>query len=451
MSGSLPHGHGPALTGGVALVLAACGQGQASEPPSGPRPPNVLLITVDTLRADRLGFYGYQPPTSPELDAFAAGAVVFDTAMASAPWTLPALASVLTSEYTSTHGCWKHSMVLDESFTTLPEILLAAGYDTAGIVIQRFVTTRYGLMQGIVHFDDSHTYTDPQPAHSITSQGVSDKALRFLEQKAAAPERGPWFLWLHYMDPHGLYVEHPGITEAFVSAGEKPREQRQAELYDGEIRYTDGQIGRVLEGLERHGFGPETVVVFLSDHGEELQDHGRMGHGHTVFQELVRVPFVIRAPGCAPARVSTVVRQVDVLPTVLELCRVPVPQGIAGRSLVPLLRGEAMEEVPALVELALGRGDTLDALRKGALKVVATSKEGGFRALYDVSEDPLETRDLREERPEEFRLLREELERLRGIALERARLFGTAREIAFTPGEAQDLHDLGYGGTGEDE
>ncbi len=438
--------HAAAALPALAALLAGC-TGETSAPPRAlPDAPDVLLITVDTLRADRLGFLGYARPTSPALDAFAERAVVFERAEASAPWTLPALASVLTGELTSTHGCWHFASALGESFTTLAERLLAAGYDTACVATQRFVTSRQGLEQGFVHFDDSHAYTELRPEASINSQSVSDRALRFIEQKAASPTPAPWFLWLHYLDPHAAYVPHPGISEAFVTPGERTKERIDEDLYDGEIRYTDLHIGRVLEALERNGLAGRTVVVFLSDHGEELLDHGGRGHGHTLYQELVHVPLVIRAPGVPAARVGALARQVDVLPTILELCGLAAPPGIAGRSLVPLLRGGTLEEVPSLTELGLAGTDTVDGLRRGRHKLVRTAQGREWSALFDLDSDPRETRDVQAEHPELVQELAAELERLRAAARERGRLFGPPREVVFTPGEEEDLKALGYGG-----
>jgi choline-sulfatase len=323
--------------------LTACG-GWSGAPPGAP---NVLLITIDTLRADRLGIYGYGKPTSPELDAFAAGAVVFEHAEASAPWTLPALASVMTGEVASTHECWNYGSMLDDSFRTLPELLLTAGYDTAAVVSHLFTTSRHGLQQGFVHTDDSFAYPEVDPAENITSQVISDKAIRFLDQKKASPDDAPWFLWLHYFDPHKEYMQHPGISEGFVTPGAKTRGTLFGDVYDGEVRYTDLHVGRVLARLHELGLEQETVVVLLADHGEEFDDHGAIGHGHSLHGELVHVPFAIRAPGLAPRRVQELARQIDVLPTVLELVGFPpVPPGlVAGRSLVPAMKGQTQDAV----------------------------------------------------------------------------------------------------------
>jgi len=422
--------------------LAACGSRSASGAHEGA--PNVLLISIDTLRADHLGFYGYGKSTSPELDAFATGAVVFEHAEASAPWTLPALASVMTGEVVSTHACWNYGSMLDDSFRTLPELLLAAGYDTACLVSHLFATSRHGLQQGFVHTDDSFAYPEVDPAENVTSQVISDRGIRFLDQKKASPDEAPWFLWLHYFDPHKEYMRHPGITEALATPGGRTRGTLLGDVYDGEVRYTDLHIGRVLARLHELGFEQDTVIVLLADHGEEFEDHGALGHGHSLHVEIVRVPLVIRAPGLAPRRVQELARQVDVLPTVLELAGIPVPPGVAGRSLVPAMHGRARVAVGALAELDLS-GLVFDSWRTQRWRLIRPGRDG-VAQLYDLDADPGETNDVAAAHPEVAAELAAELARAKAAGRERARHFGGARELTLTPGIQQDLEALGYAG-----
>ena len=433
------------MTTALLLSAFAPGCGSAAGSPRVPADaPNVLLVTIDTLRADRLGFYGHTRPTSPSLDAFASGAVVFEAAEASASWTLPALASLITSEHVSTHGCTNFGSVLDESFATLAERLLAAGYDTACVVSHIYTSTRHGLQQGVVHTDDSYAFPEVDPAQSVTSQVISDKGIRFLDQKRASPDRAPWFLWLHYFDPHEDYVQHAGISADFMTEGERTSHQVFGDAYEGEIRYTDQHIGRVFTALEERGFAPNTVVVVVADHGEEFGDHGGLGHGHTLHGELVRVPLVIRAPDIAPRRVSEVVRVVDVLPTLLELVGLSPPAGIAGESLVPAMRGAPASERPAFSELDSGLYH-FEALRRGRFKLLRSRTDETTR-LYDVELDPGETEDVSAAHPDVVQALSDELDRLEHAAAERARLFGSSRELSLTPGQSADLEALGYGG-----
>lgn len=420
--------------------LGACGGKGVPRAPAGA--PNVLFLTIDTLRADRLGFAGYARPTSPALDAFAASAVVFEDAQASAPWTLPALSSLMTGEVAATHGCSTFGSVLDDSFVTLTERLLAGGYDTACVVSHLFATSRHGLQQGFVHTDDSYAYPEVDPARNISSQVISDQAIRFLDQKKATADATPWMLWLHYFDPHEDYMEHPGISADFVTSGERNAAQVYGDLYDGEVRYTDLHVGRVLARLEELGFAANTLVVLVADHGEEFFEHGAAGHGHSMHREVVHVPLVIRAPGCAPARVTETVRQIDVLPTVLELVSLPSAAGLPGRSLVPALRGQNLSEMGALSELANGAYH-LDSWQRGRFKLIRDGK-GGAR-LYDLTSDPLELSDVAAQHASELKALLGELDDAQAAGRERAKLYGGARELAFTPGQQDDLDKLGYG------
>ncbi|HEX6884559.1 MAG TPA: sulfatase [Planctomycetota bacterium] len=433
------------------LGLATCG---GSTPPAPANPLNVLLISLDTQRADRLGFYGYSRPTSPSLDAFAAGAVVFEEAEAMAPWTLPSMASIMTGEVTSTHGCWNYGSVLDDSFPTLAELLLAAGYDTACVVSHLFTTSRHGLQQGFVHTDDTYAYPEIDPAQNVTSQVITDKGLRFLEHKQAAGRDEPWLLWLHYFDPHREYMPHAGVTEQFVTPGEPADAVKLGDVYDGEVRYTDDHVGRLLAGLEAFGLADDTLVVVVADHGEEFHDHGGLGHGHSLHREVMRVPLVFRAPGLAPRRVRELARQVDVLPTVLELLGLPARPGIPGRSLAPALRGEPLAAPAGFGALAEHDNHDpttrLDGWRTERYRLIRAGDDGPVR-LYDLAQDPGELRDVAAEHPDVVARLLAEMEAAKEAGRRRAELFGLARQTTLTPGVQEMLDGLGYSGDDEDE
>jgi hypothetical protein len=189
---------------------------------------NLLLLAVDTLRADHLGAYGYQRPTSPHIDRFFAEAIVFDDAHSTSSWTLPAFASLMTSTHSSTHGCWQFRSQLDPSFTTLAEVLRNSGYHTAAVTSHTFLRKSYGLGQGFEDYDESLIVRLRQSHRAISSPMVTERALVFLDRQANMEERRPWFLWVHYFDPHHVYNEHPGVTEEF---GGEP-----VDLYDGRSR-----------------------------------------------------------------------------------------------------------------------------------------------------------------------------------------------------------------------
>ena len=431
------------VLGAAALGAAGIGWAASRERPFEARyagsPPSFLFISVDTLRADHMGTYGYARNTTPEVDAWAKDAVVFENAQASASWTLPGLASALTSFYTSTHRCWTFNSRLDPSFTTLPEVLTDAGYDTMAVTSHVFLAPRYGLQQGFVHFDDEFAHPLEDPTTVITSEMVSDKGIRFLDAKAASTDETPWLLWLHYFDPHGQYNVHPGISEEFGT-------EQELDRYDGELRYTDLHVGRVLRRLEELGLADSTVVVFFSDHGEEFLDHGGLRHGHALWRELVRVPLIIRAPGVAPRRVPELVRTVDLLPTVLDwVPPLAPPPGIEGVSLFAFLEGRERAPLPALAEIRLQEAFPLECVFEERWKLIVNSKDASV-LLYDTVADPLEQRDVAAEHPEVVAELRERLAAMIARAEEAGRRYGEAEALGLSETERHDLQGLGYTG-----
>lgn len=421
---------------GLALLatLVACG--------AEPKPPNVLIVSIDTLRADHLGCYGYPRATSPEIDAFAAGSVVFEQAHSSAPWTLPALASIHTGLFTATHGCDRIETRLDPEFETLAEILRNAGWDTAIVACHVFLGGAYGLQQGFTHVDEDMIAMAGDLDTSISSPGMTDRGFRFLESKARAADGVPWMLWLHYFDPHAEYLVHPGVSEPFGTVTELDR-------YDGEIAFTDRHVGRLLRGLSDLGLADETIVVLVADHGEEFGDHGDYRHGTNLYQEVIRVPLIIRAPGLPPGRVRDTVGSVDVFPTLLELCGVKSERRTAGHSLLPLTRGERMDPRELLLEVRWRDGQDLRGVRAEDWKYCEYRLRGvGSDLLYDLASDPLERVNLEPEDHEAAATMRARLARVQERALEEARAYPTPIRNAPAPADLEHLQNIGY--VGED-
>lgn len=414
------------------LALPNCGDR------AGKARPNVLLVSVDTLRADRLGGYGYPRPTSPRIDEFLAGAVTFDDAHVHAPWTMPSLASWLTSLPPSAHGVSRFDSLLAAEFETLPEMLRAEGYRTIGVLAQVFLQKKYGLVQGIDELKlplrvDSDGGERPLRDRA-TSQEVARLAIRAFE--GLRGETRPWLLWLHFFDPHESYRTHPGISESFGI-------RTPSDRYDGEVRYTDHYVGQVLDGLAHFGFADDTIVVFFSDHGEEFGEHGGNGHGQSLHEELIRTPFAIRVPGIAPRRVGETVGAIDLVPTLLDLVGSARPRStLEGRSLVPLLEGGALPREPILLELAKER--QFDGLIFGRHKLIVEKLDGvdtSFR-LYDRAADPHETNDLSASEPRLVEKMRSLLESTRGRARRHARGGDARFELSETDREL--MRQLGY-------
>lgn len=420
----------------LCLLPVACG---ASEPRDPGSRPNLLLLSIDTLRADHLGYHGYPRPTSPRLDGFAEAAIVFESAQSTAPWTLPSLASIFTSTYTSTHGCWTLGSRLDESFETLPEILTAAGYDSAVVASHRLCAPDFGISQGFVHNDFQLCDMEGVAEEFITSKQISDRGIRFLNQKHAASDGKPWLLWLHYFDPHDEYMPQPEHSADFppIAGG-----RQDVDLYDGEIAFTDFHLGRVLDALEANGQAQATVVVLFSDHGEEFKDHGRLGHGLTLHGEMLHVPMALRIPGQAGQRLKQVVSTVDLMPTLLELCELPVPSGLEGRSLLPLLQGTETQPRLAFAEAGMRGRTRLESIQEGKFKWIQEHGTSAGR-LFDVQADPGELQDLSAEHPELVERLAAALDELRTAAERKAELFQHS-QVALTPEVSDDLGGLGY-------
>ena len=436
---------GRALAGAAlgALASSACDGPVPTLAPDGA--PNVLLVSIDTLRADHLGLYGYAPPTSPELDRFAETAVVFDAAQASASWTLPGLASIFSSTYTSTNGTWNFATRLDDSFTTMTEALLANGYDTACVVSHIYCTPSYGLTQGFVHIDDGLATPEVDPDLVTTSHQISDRGIEFMERKEAAPDGKPWFLWLHYFDPHGTYMPQEGYTELFTEGDGAPNELA---LYDGEIAYTDHHVGRVFDALDELGLAGNTVVIVVADHGEEFFDHGGHDHGHALYAELIRVPLLIRAPGIAPRRVGEVVRTVDLFPTVMDLAGLAweTPEG---RSVRAAMNGAALAPEPALSEVRLNPMHEFESVIDGRYKLIRRHDPQRVQ-LYDLEEDPGEKVNLKGERLELLEEMTRKLDALMEEAAEKAAAFQQGVRGDLTADDVDALSKLGYVET-EDE
>ncbi len=310
----------PLLT---ALLFAACA-----------RPPefNVLLVTLDTTRADRLGCYGYTPAHTPALDSLAADGVLFENAFTPAPVTLPAHASLFTGLVPPVHGVRDNGIYrLEDEAVTLAELLGDAGMATAATVAAYVLASRFGLAQGFAHYDErlkgqpggQAAFYVERPASEVT-----DAALGWLEKRG---DKKPFFLWVHYFDPHSPYAP-PAPFDSLCPG--RP--------YDGEIAYMDSQLGRLLSALQKSEQYGNTMIVAVGDHGEALGQHGEPTHGIFLYNPTVRVPLIVKFPegGHAGGRVAPNVSLVDIFPTVLERAGLDVPDGIQGRSLLPLLSNE---------------------------------------------------------------------------------------------------------------
>ena len=388
--------------------------------------PNVLLISIDTLRADHLSCYGYERATTPNLDRLAKRSIVFEDAHATSSWTLPSMVSAMTSLYPAAHGSNDTKTPLAVGPRTLAERLNEAGWLTGAVVSQVFCASRYGLDRGFHYFDDSLTeFGRANEMFSKTSAKVSDKALTWLDARAASPDSRPWFLWLHYFDPHMAYVPHAGITEDFG--------KREIDRYDGEIAWTDRHIGRVLDHVEELGFFDNTILCVFSDHGEEFEEHGGLYHRRTLYDEVVRVPLILHLPGEAPRKTNELASLVDLMPTILARATSEPLDGVQG---IALAEHESAGREAVLAELQREDGTKLVARITRASKLIVNE---GDPERFD------RTVDAREQSPlpapaAELDALTSQLE----LAAKLSALVSEHPEVRLSPLELEALRALGY-------
>ena len=394
--------------GGLLALLSLLSPG-CSAPP---RPANVLMIVVDTLRSDHLGAFGYPRAPSPTCDALARNAVVFPDAISAAPWTLPSFASLFTSRSPSAHGMLWPDAVLRDDENTLAETLRDSGYRTAAFVNNPMLRPKRGLAQGFERFESYVFHRTPKWDQNPRPPVPQVEA--WLDEDSDRP----FFLLVHFMEPHAPYFPTGSLARLHDSDYEGPSAEMFPEgnpvdmwtpsgvpltdvaadrrihavaLYDAEILETDRQIGRILAALEDRGLDDDTIVVLLADHGEELWDHGDWGHGQSLHGELVRVPLVIRAPRVlriAPRTDPSTVSLIDVAPTLLSMLGLQAPATFEGRALD--LRGECGST--PVESGATHRGPARRSYQRDGWKLDLELFDG-TPALYDLATDPGERVD----------------------------------------------------------
>lgn len=472
---------------------------------------NVVLVVVDTLRADHLGLYGYARDTSPHLEAFASEGIVFERAQSPAPWTVPSLISLVTSLYPDAHGIrsFPDPGRLDADVTTLAEVLQARGYVTAAFTEGGYAKGDFGLDQGFSLFprnpgdDEGHGSNVLYPSRLERNL---DRALAWLDDRGEEP----FFLLFHTYETHGPYRapeayiqrfhpgydadrEHERLREALAKWKEEgevdPSEflllERHArhchpadvrvdmaglkrfgrahglydpefdeallgwirDNYDAEIAYTDEVLQRLWDALLVEGLGERTLIVVTSDHGEGLGDHGAISHGSVLFEEVLRVPLVMRVPaGHFPSRrIEALVSTVDVMPTILDLLKIPSDGlRLQGRSLVPLLEGRPLERVAFSHARNTAARDPLYSLRLGPWRF-NLDRDTGRSQLYDHRSDPGEVENVASRHPSLAARLRRVLEgQIRTDQARRRQLRPQGSPAGLREDTLEELRALGY-------
>ncbi len=427
----------------LALALAGCGNDAASDARARDPRPDVVLISLDTTRADHTSAYGYARDTTPVLRAVAEQGVRFDLAYAPSATTGPSHASLFTAVDPIRHGVLKNGHRLAPELDTLAETLAAAGYDTAAVVSSFVLARRFGYAQGFAHFDDDLSRAEaplgPRHWEGLAVDGpfegraddTTRRALAWLDARAA-PER-PFLLFVHYYDPHSPYAPPDGFAPPFPlepAGGEDADDElaRTILRYDAEIAYMDAEIGRLLDGLGARGADRDLLLLVAGDHGEGLMQHGAMYHGVHIYEEGVRVPLIARWPGRAPAGgvVAEPVSLIDLAPSVLELVGAEAPDAFRGASFAGALLGAGALDPQRPIHLYRRHYDGDDdrdadadaggeaprgekyGLRRGRWKLIEGPAERTLE-LFDLAADPRERMNVAGREPERVERLRAEI------------------------------------------
>jgi choline-sulfatase len=368
----------------------------AERPPQQRRPMNILLITIDTLRWD-LGFMGYPRAITPNLDALAERAVVFERAYATASYTPKSLGPLLIGKYASeTFRDREHYTTFYPANVFVAERLKVAGYRTIGVMGHHYFKWKTGFDQG---FDVWDTTTVPAQARdddtAVTSERLTDVAIRLLDDDGA--ER-PFFAWVHYLDPHAPYVPHEDVSDLGARA---PDAGAGRDVYDQEVCFTDKHVGRLLDFVQRKEWASNTAIIVTADHGEAFGERGFVRHGRELWESIVRVPLLVFVPEAPPHRVTMKRSHIDLAPTLLDLAAVTsaTDGSLRGRSLLPDIdaaSGAELEERDVYLDMPEGPfNEARRALITGTTPGRKLVDFGGDRyELYDLASDPLESRPL---------------------------------------------------------
>ncbi len=413
------------LYGGLAagilppLFLAGCGKKRPG------KRPNIIVLTVDTLRADHTSMHGYHRDTTPVINAFAKSAMVFDNAVVSRGSTRPSYASMLTGLYPYRHGIYNSQGVLSDTLVTLPKVLKKAGYHTAAFVGNFVLVGELsGCDQGFDVYDDRIEQQElNRPNYERTAAATLKATLEWLETKP--PE--PFFLFTNFVDPHGPYMPPEKFRELYKSGKKRILNEKQifkyqrvkgslnyydyVDRYDGEIRYVDEALGQLIEELKKRELWDDSLIIFTADHGESMGEHGVFfEHQYYIWEETVRVPLAIRLPRdssgsdiVTPGRIQSVCSPMDMMPTILSYLNVRFDKKIDGRNLLDAIYGREDRSRTVFLEFpqsSIPSQSTPEiyGVRSSTHKLVRyfQAKTGKImgQAVFDITADPLEQKQI---------------------------------------------------------
>lgn len=389
------------------LQLALLGFCQLSDAAEPARRPNLILVTIDTLRADRLGCYGNSRVETPNLDKLAKQGVLFENAVTHTPLTAPSHASMFTGLYPNVHKVRDTGgFIMESPHTTMPEVLQRQGWNTAAFVGSSVLKKQFGFSRGFAVYDDEMPKADPRKIVGDYAERRADEVVNKAIAWLALQSAKPFFLWVHVFDPHSPYNPPPPY-----------REKYRGRLYDGEVAYTDLQLGRLLAAVSKKSAPDNTVIAVLSDHGESLSEHGEYTHGVFLYDSTLRIPFLLSGPAVPKGlRVKQQARVVDLFPTLLELMGQKAPPGVQGTSLTPAITGKQMPESFSYLEtlypkINMGWVELLG-IRTNRWKYIRAPKP----ELYDLLRDPGEVTNVIGTHPAEAQRLEASLKGVNGVA-----------------------------------
>lgn len=453
------------LAGIISLLLPACGEATSTQAP------NVVLITVESLRPDHMASFGGPRCTSPRLDALADEAVFYPDAHAVTSWTLSSHASLFTGLYPTAHQTTGPLSKLGESYTTIAESLTDRGYTCAGFVSGPYLRKHHELDQGFSIFDDSAAEATSAAGHSdVTNGRMHELTSRFIESRRGSKE--PFFLFGYYWDPHYDYIPPAPYdaefvdaecepidvagyeTAGLVTADITPAQLRFVEAqYDGEIKCTDETLGQLFDLLRREGLWDNTLVIITSDHGEEFFDHGEKGHKHNLYAESVHVPLIIKYPGARRSGVDPrLVSLVDIYPTILEITDIGGSEHLHGESLCKPDPDPARSIYFELLSRWYfpkpgggtdARDENFIAIRRGDHKLIKSSSKERVE-LFDVRADPSEQTDLFSQRTARAQRLFKDLSSWRADMQAIADFHAQGGDAEITGDALERLRALGY-------
>ena len=418
----------------LVVLIVLCGAKVAAQTPE-KIAPNVVLITIDTLRADHLGCFGYQQIKTPNIDGLAADGTLFTRAFTTVPVTLPSHATMLTGTYPMLSGMHDFSgNKLSLQQPTLATVLKQSGYATGAVVAAAVLDSRFGLNQGFDFYYDHFDFNRLDEANLDETERpgnqVADQALDWLAKNS----QKKFFFWMHLYDPHFPYRPPEPYATEYAS-----------HLYDGEIAFADEQVGRLLRFLKDKGLYQNTIIVLSGDHGESLGEHGEKTHGFFIYNATMHVPLIIHLPGkTAASKVATPVSLVDLMPTVLAAVGANAPAQVQGRSLLPLVHDESSErERNVYGETFLPRLHFNWSELRGAENTKYHFIDAPRPELYDLAKDPGELHNLFADKKAVADEMRAQL---KGLIRENSAGKELADKTGLDPALMERLKAMGYAG-----